>query len=227
MPPRSRGDQSRTPPLDVASYFERAEYHFYHASRWPHSAMRPRRRSEPSTEDVGRPPPPPTGVGRELPGELCEPRSAGPAEIAHLEDRELDAERLYEQAIRLARDNGFIQNEALAYELAARFYAARGFEKIARAYLQDARRGYLRWGADGKVRQLDQLYPQLRTEEQGSSLAGTIGTPRRTPRPRDRDQGVPSYLERDGPGKAARYPDAHRHRARRCRARAAHCFARE
>ena len=44
----------------------------------------------------------------------------------------LDAMRLYEQAIRSARANGFVHNEALAYELAARFYAARGFDKIAR-----------------------------------------------------------------------------------------------
>src|SRR5262249_26573067 len=36
------------------------------------------------------------------------------AEIARLEDRELDAERLYEQAIRSARANGFVHNEALA-----------------------------------------------------------------------------------------------------------------
>ena len=87
------------------------------------------------------------------------------AEIARIEGRELDAERLYEQAIHSARDNGFVHNEALAYELAARFYAGRGFETISHAYLRNARYGYLRWGADGKVRQLDQLYPQLRTEE--------------------------------------------------------------
>jgi PAS domain S-box-containing protein len=83
------------------------------------------------------------------------------AEIARIEGRELDAERLYEQAIRSARANGFIHNEALANELASRFYASRGFEKIARVYLQDARYGYLRWGADGKVRQLDRLHPGL------------------------------------------------------------------
>jgi hypothetical protein len=53
------------------------------------------------------------------------------AEIARIEGRELDAERLYEQAIRSARENGFVHNEALANELAARFYAARGFETIA------------------------------------------------------------------------------------------------
>jgi GAF domain-containing protein len=65
------------------------------------------------------------------------------------------------QAIRAARANGFVHNEALANELAARFYAARGFEKIAQAYLQDARYCYRRWRAAGKVRQLDQLYPYL------------------------------------------------------------------
>ena len=54
------------------------------------------------------------------------------AEIARLDGRELDAERLYEQAIRSARANGFVHNEAIANELAARFYAARGFEKFAR-----------------------------------------------------------------------------------------------
>ena len=66
-----------------------------------------------------------------------------------------DAMNLYEQAIRSARANGFVHNEALANELAARFYAARGFEQIAHLYLRNARDCYLRWGADGKVRQLD------------------------------------------------------------------------
>jgi PAS domain S-box-containing protein len=99
------------------------------------------------------------------------------AEIARLEGRELDAERLYEQAIRSARANGFIHNEALANELASRFYAARGFEKIARLYLQDARYGYLRWGADGKVRQLEQLHPHLRDAPVPESPITTIGAP--------------------------------------------------
>jgi PAS domain S-box-containing protein len=87
------------------------------------------------------------------------------AELARLEGRDVEAMRLYEQAIRSARANGFIHNEALANELASRFYAARGFEKIARVYMQDARYGYLRWGADGKVRQLDRLHPPLAVPE--------------------------------------------------------------
>jgi PAS domain S-box-containing protein len=99
------------------------------------------------------------------------------AEIARLEGRELDAERLYEQAIRSARADGFVHNEALANELASRFYAARGFEKIARVYLQDARYGYLRWGADGKVRQLERLHPHLRDAPTHASSTATIGAP--------------------------------------------------
>src|SRR4051812_38737413 len=84
------------------------------------------------------------------------------AELARIEDRYLDAERLYEDAIRLSREHGFVQNEALANELAARFYAARGLETIAHAYLRNARSCYLRWGASGKVRQLEQSHPFLR-----------------------------------------------------------------
>jgi PAS domain S-box-containing protein len=99
------------------------------------------------------------------------------AEIARIEGRELDAERLYQQAIRSARANGFVQNEALAYELAARFYAARDFDEIAHAYLRNARYDYLRWGADGKVRQLDQMYPHLRKDELAPAPTSTIGAP--------------------------------------------------
>jgi hypothetical protein len=99
------------------------------------------------------------------------------AEIARLNGRELEAERLYEQAIRSARDNGLVHNEALAYEMAARFYAARGFETNSHAHLQNARHCYLRWGADGKVRQLDEMYPNLRTERGAAGPTGKIEAP--------------------------------------------------
>jgi PAS domain S-box-containing protein len=98
------------------------------------------------------------------------------AEIARLEGRPLDAMELYERAIASARASGFVHNEALSYELAARFYAARGFEEIAHLYLRNARRGYLQWGADGKVRQLDQLHPWLRQDARTPSPTGTIET---------------------------------------------------
>jgi signal transduction histidine kinase len=83
----------------------------------------------------------------------------------------------YEQAIRSARENGFIHNEAIAYELAARFYAARGLDEIAHLYLRNARYCYARWGADGKVRQLDQSHPQLKHQPPVAGPARTIGAP--------------------------------------------------
>jgi PAS domain S-box-containing protein len=96
------------------------------------------------------------------------------AEIARIEGRDLDAMRHYEQAVRSAHANGFVHNEALANELAARFYLARGFEKIAYAYFQDARYCCLRWGATAKVRQLDELYPQLGEQEPVPGPTSTI-----------------------------------------------------
>src|SRR6185295_477492 len=99
------------------------------------------------------------------------------AEIARIDGRVVDAEQLYEQAIRSAHEHGFVQNEGLAYELAARLYAARGFDEIAHLYLGNARQCYLRWGADGKVRQLDELYPRLRQREPTTDSRGTIGEP--------------------------------------------------
>jgi PAS domain S-box-containing protein len=98
------------------------------------------------------------------------------AEIARIEGRELDAERLYERAIRSAQANGFTHNEGLAHELAARFYAARGFETIAHTYLRNAWHCHLRWGAVGKVRQLEELYPHLREEAPAPAPDSTIGT---------------------------------------------------
>jgi PAS domain S-box-containing protein len=97
------------------------------------------------------------------------------AEIARIEGRDLDAMRLYEQAVRSAREHGFVHNEAVACEMAARFYGALGFETSANAHLRNARRCYLRWGADGKVRQLDGLHPHLAGPE-GQHSAAIIGS---------------------------------------------------
>jgi PAS domain S-box-containing protein len=95
------------------------------------------------------------------------------AEIARIEGRDLDAMRLYEQAIRSAGDHGFVHNEALACETAAGFYTARGFEVIARLFLERARDGYQRWGADGKVRQLEARYPRLAKADQRGATRET------------------------------------------------------
>ena len=88
------------------------------------------------------------------------------AEIARIEGRDMEAMRLYDQAIGSARDNDFVQQEALAAEVAARFYQVRGFERFAGIYLRDAHAGYARWGAQGKVQQLERLHPWLAHAQQ-------------------------------------------------------------
>jgi len=95
------------------------------------------------------------------------------AEIARIEGRMLDAEHLYEAAIRSARDNSLTHCEAVANERAAQFYSARGLPKIAHVYLRDARDCYLRWGAEGKVGQLEKCYPEIKAEKT-SPDSGTI-----------------------------------------------------
>ena len=77
------------------------------------------------------------------------------AEAARLDGRDIEALGLYEQAIRLAAQEGFIQEQAIAGELAAAFCNVRGLANTATGYLAGARTAYFRWGAQVKVAQLD------------------------------------------------------------------------
>ncbi|WP_427156956.1 AAA family ATPase [Aliinostoc sp. HNIBRCY26] len=67
----------------------------------------------------------------------------------------------YDRAIAGAKANGYIQEEALANELAAKFYLASGKEKVAVGYMQEAYYCYARWGAKAKIADLEIRYPQL------------------------------------------------------------------
>jgi GAF domain-containing protein len=68
---------------------------------------------------------------------------------------------LYDKAIELARENEYLNEEALAYELAAKFYLAKGKDKIAQVYFNDAHYAYTRWGAIAKVKHLEEHYSQF------------------------------------------------------------------
>jgi predicted ATPase/signal transduction histidine kinase len=68
---------------------------------------------------------------------------------------------LYDKAIAGAKENEYIQEEALANELAAKFYLNWGKEKVAAGYMQEAYYCYARWGAKAKVHDLETRYPQL------------------------------------------------------------------
>jgi predicted ATPase len=66
----------------------------------------------------------------------------------------------YEKAIAGARENEYIHEEALAYELAAEFYLGRGMNKFAQTYMKEAHYRYQQWGAVAKVKDLEDRYPQ-------------------------------------------------------------------
>jgi PAS domain S-box-containing protein len=99
------------------------------------------------------------------------------AEIARIEGREFEAEKLYEESIRLAQETGFVQIEAIAAECAARCYEARGIRTVVLCYIAHARDCYLRWGAEAKVRRLHDMYPRLRENESAYDPMRTIGAP--------------------------------------------------
>ncbi|MEH2415997.1 trifunctional serine/threonine-protein kinase/ATP-binding protein/sensor histidine kinase [Nostoc sp.] len=71
------------------------------------------------------------------------------------------AMEFYDRAISLAKENKYIQEEALSNELTAKFYLDWGKEKIAQAYMQEAYYCYARWGAKAKIEDLEKRYPQL------------------------------------------------------------------
>ncbi len=95
------------------------------------------------------------------------------AEMCRLSGAWQQAMDLYDQAIRAAKDNEFIQTEALANELAAKFWSERGKDDFAQLYLKKAHQGYLIWGAKRKVEALEQKYPQWL----GSRSPGTTRAP--------------------------------------------------
>ena len=83
------------------------------------------------------------------------------AERARVFEKDEKAIGFYEQAIAGAKENQYLQEEALANELAAIFYLKKGETDTARKYMTEARYCYDHWGAKAKVDHLDQNYPEL------------------------------------------------------------------
>ncbi|MDD5168814.1 MAG: AAA family ATPase [Syntrophales bacterium] len=80
------------------------------------------------------------------------------AEMERISGKDLEAAELYNRAIKSANENGFIQNEAICNECAARHSFDRGMEKAGASYIREAHYGYLLWGAVGKVEEMEKRY---------------------------------------------------------------------
>jgi PAS domain S-box-containing protein len=81
------------------------------------------------------------------------------AEMARISNQPWEALTLYEQAILFARASEVLVHEALANELAAKFYFARQLDKIGMVYLKEAYRLYQVWEAKSKIKYLEERYP--------------------------------------------------------------------
>ena len=83
------------------------------------------------------------------------------AEKCRVLGQKLEAIDLYDSAMAGAKENEYLLEEALANELAAKFYLEWGKEKVASGYMQEAYYCYTRWGAKAKTDDLETRYPQL------------------------------------------------------------------
>ncbi len=80
------------------------------------------------------------------------------AEIAFIQGRDMEALEFYHQAIESAKENFFMQNEAIANELAGEFHLKKGFQSYAALHLTRAYEGYTAWGAKRKAEYLKRDY---------------------------------------------------------------------
>ena len=84
------------------------------------------------------------------------------AEMSRISDKDNDAIELYTKAIESAHKNEFIQNEAIANELCAKFFLRKKDEQVASLYMKRAYGCYRLWGAKRKIEDLENKYPQLK-----------------------------------------------------------------
>ena len=109
------------------------------------------------------------------------------AEMARLSGKLQEAEIRFDQAIKAAHENEYLCDEALANELAAKYYLEQDRENIAGLYMKSARYLYARWGASAKVGHLEETYGQLLTEADRKA-----GDGRRDPSGGDTSTGISS-----------------------------------
>lgn len=90
------------------------------------------------------------------------------AEIANVSGEIVEAMDNYDQAIDLAKESGFVQNEAIAAERAGLFWLKRDKREIAQLYLRRAYRCFEKWGATAKLTHMRELFPELVVEPSGN-----------------------------------------------------------
>lgn len=80
------------------------------------------------------------------------------AELARIDHNHSVARDEYDAAIQLAKENNFVQDVAISNEAAGYYYFSRGLESLAGAYLTEAYRTYIKWGAYAKALKLQKEF---------------------------------------------------------------------
>ncbi len=96
------------------------------------------------------------------------------AERCRILNKTQKAKGLYEQAVQGAIENGYLHEEALAYELGAKFFIACGMEKLAQNYLRKAYTAYRQRGTLAKTKALEEKYAQWLKDSEASSVTTTM-----------------------------------------------------
>ncbi|HEY5525426.1 MAG TPA: AAA family ATPase, partial [Clostridium sp.] len=90
------------------------------------------------------------------------------AELCKVTGNYNEAKECYDKSINLAKENEYLNDEALAYELAGKFYLDENKRNTAKAYIREAHNKYQLWGAIAKVKDLEDNYPNLFLESKES-----------------------------------------------------------
>ncbi|MCB1143029.1 MAG: AAA family ATPase [Leptospiraceae bacterium] len=105
------------------------------------------------------------------------------AELAKISGKHEKAIMFYEKSIQYARENQFLQEEALAYELSANFYITLNFKEHARTQLMCAKNILKKWGANALLTRLENNYSLFlkvrefdHNNDSSRTLSGTSGT---------------------------------------------------
>ena len=72
-----------------------------------------------------------------------------------------EAMKYFDESITSALENGYIQNAAIAYEIAGNFYRQNAFLKIAETYFFEAYKLFKVWGASLKVKTMEKEFPSF------------------------------------------------------------------
>jgi predicted ATPase/class 3 adenylate cyclase len=84
------------------------------------------------------------------------------AEYRYLKGEMESAKIFYDKALKAATENDMQNDLALCWERAGQFFQSTRQELLAGFYLQNAYRAYRRWGAEAKLKQMREQYPELK-----------------------------------------------------------------